>query len=205
MKMDPTLIAMRGSPRPMESSKSWSCLGAKTGAITTISANAPVFQFENISSNLIAIRKVSICFTLTTAFSSAQYLDFGVIVIRSISALGSSGTAIVLSGFAGNNCKLASEGAGCTAINARISTTGAITTGTRTQDTNYLGQTGAWLGAIGATIPLTTLFDAVPGDYPLLLAANEGIEISPLTAMGSTGVGYLGVNLEFAEIPAASL
>ena len=37
------------------------------------------------------------------------------------------------------------------------------------------------------------------GDYPLVLATNEGFNIMNLVAMGAGGVGTLYVNMEVAE------
>lgn len=202
-KIDPTLDALRGSPRPMESGKGWFSLGVQTGNLTGVAANAPVFSFQNMNDNLIAIRRVQVCFTLTTAFGAAQYLDFGLIASRGITVYTSGGTNILASG-GGNNMKLFAEGMGCTAINAKVATTGTLTVGTRTLDSNYMGMCGAWMGAIGANIPLQNLLDQGPGEHPLILAKGEGVEIAPVTAMGATGVGKLGINIEWCEIPAAN-
>lgn len=40
------------------------------------------------------------------------------------------------------------------------------------------------------------------GDYPLVLAQNEGFNIMNLVAMGAAGVGTLYVNMELAEVTA---
>ena len=196
MKLDPTLDAIRVTPRPPETGRTFYHVASPTGAITTVAANAPVFQLQNQSTDLLLIKRVKICFTLTTAFSAAQYLDFGLIVARGITTYGSGGTNIPL---IGSNCKLMSDAGTILNAGCRIATTAALTTGTRTLDTYYMGQTGAWMGAIGAMIPLTTLFESVPGKHYLTLAQGEGIEIAPITLMGTTGVGYLGVTVEFAD------
>lgn len=199
VKSDPTLASLRITHRTVESGRNFIHLGAKTGALTGVSANAPVFQLQNQGVNLILIKRVKVCFSLTTAFGAAQYLDFGLIVARGISVYGSGGTSISLTG---NAHRLMTDGAYLSNAGCRIATTGTLTTGTRTLDSYYLGQCGNWMGAIGAMIPLTTLFEATPGKYYLTLAQNEGIEIAPVSAFGATGVGVLGVNIEFCEVPA---
>lgn len=196
LKIDPTLSALRATTRPFETNKNWMHVATKTGALTGVAAGAPVYQLQNTSTNLLAIKRVKICFTLTTAFGAAQYLDFGLMVARNITVVGSSGTPVLLTG---NNCKLLGEGATVSQVGCRIATTGTLTTGTRTLDTYYLSQAGNWMGAIGAQVPLVTLYEALPGKYPIILAANEGIEIQLVTTMGATGVGQLGVTVEFAE------
>jgi hypothetical protein len=88
-------------------------------------------------------------------------------------------------------------------MDCRISTTGALTAGTRTLDSNNLGQIGGFAATTttGVVIAPTSnnLFAHDPGDHPLVLAQNEGFIIQNLTAMGAAGVGRLYVNLEFAE------
>lgn len=202
LKIDPTLAAIRATTRPAETGKNWMHVAAPTGNLTGVAANAPVFCLQNMSANnLLLVKRVKICFSLTTAFGAAQYLDFGLITSRSMTATApmTGGTAILLTG---SNCKLLSEGASLSQVNCRIANTGTLTTGTRTQDTYYMGMAGNWMGALGAMIPLTTLFDATPGKHPIVLAQGEGIEICPVTAMGATGVGVLGVTVEFAETSA---
>ena len=202
-KIDPTLASLRVTPRPVETNRNYSHLSAPTGLITGVTAGSPVFQFQNMGPDLTVIKRVKICFTLTTAFGAAQYLDFGLIITRNITVYGTAGTLMTNVPLSGSNCKLASDSYCNAYINCRVSTTGTFgTVGTRTADTYYLGQTGAWMGAIGATIPLTTLFEATPGRYPITLAPGEGIEIAPITSMGATGVGILGITIEFADTAA---
>lgn len=199
VKMDPSQLAIRVTARGIESARNMYHISAPTGNLTGVAANAPVFQLQNIGADLLLIKRVKFCFVLTTAFGAAQYLDFGLMAARAITAYGSSGTAIPL---VGSNCKLMSDSGPALNARAAIATTGTLTTGTRTLDTYYMGQAGAWMGAIGASIPLTTLFEATPGKHYLTLAQAEGIEIAPVTAMGATGVGILGVTVEFADATA---
>jgi hypothetical protein len=187
---------MRVTARAPETQRSYYHLGVQTGNLTGVAADAPVFQLQNSSNDLLVIKRVKVCFTLTTAFTAAQYLDFGLKVERAITVYASGNTLVP---FIGSNCRLMSDSSSVANVFCHIATTGAVTTGTRTADTNYMGLSGGWLGAIGANIPLTTIFEATPGRHPITLALGEGIAISPATAMGATGVGILGVNIEFAD------
>ena len=196
VKVDPTLDAMRVTGRAPETQRSYYHLGVQTGNLTGVAADAPVFQLQNISNDLIAIKRVKICFTLTTAFGAAQYLDFGLKIERAITTYASGNTVVP---FVGSNCRLQSDSSSVANVFCHVATTGAVTTGTRTADTNYIGLAGGWMGAIGANIPLTMLFEATPGRHPIILAQGEGIAISPATLMGATGVGILGINIEFAD------
>jgi hypothetical protein len=194
VKIDPSFGAMRVSARPYEAT-AWLQFSAK-------SANGPVFSLRNASSNLLMIRKVVIGFITTTGYTAAQYQDFSVFIARSWTGADSGGTTLTLTG---NNCKLRTSLAALTSAAAFISTTGVITAGTRTVDTNNIGTYGQWFTATTAGIGwgLTTIFDQGPGDYPLICAQNEGIVIQAGTAMGAGGVGILTVMVECAETTTA--
>lgn len=196
LKSDPTLSSLRATTRPFETNKNWMHVATKSGTIAAATAGgSPLFTLQNISNNLLAIKRVKVCFSMIT-WATAQYVDFGLQIARNITAVQTGGTAIALTG---NNCKLMAEGASLSAVNCRVATTGTLTAGTRTLDTNYIGMTGNWSAAVGTPIPLTTIFEALPGKYPIILALNEGIEIQLLTTLGTTNTGVLGVTIEFAE------
>ena len=202
VRVDPTFGALRVSPRPLEAS-AWLQFSAKSGALTGVAANGPVFSLRNSGTNLMLIRKVQIGFITTTGYTAAQYQDFGVYVARSWTGADSGGTTITLTG---NNCKLRTSLSALSSAAAFISTTGVITAGTRTVDTNALGVYGTWNAAAtaGTGFGLTTIFDQGPGDYPLVCAQNEGIVLQTITAMGAGGVGFLTVMVEVAETTTAN-
>ena len=58
--------------------------------------------------------------------------------------------------------------------------------------------------AAGTTITpaLNNVMSHDTGDYPIVLAQNEGVVIANLTAMGAGGVGMATVAMEFAEASA---
>ena len=196
--VDPTFDAMRVSLRPAEV-VAWQSLGAKTGNATTVAANGSIFSLRNISANLLMIRRVGVGFVLTTAFTTAQILELGLIFARAFTASDSGGTAIAITG---SNTKARTSLATPTSMDARISTTAALTAGTKTKDANHLGLVGAWCGAVGAGIApsLNNLWSHDAGDYPIILNQNEGINIDNVIVMGAAGVGTIYVNVEFAEV-----
>jgi len=200
LTVDPMFKAARVSLRPPEI-LSWNSLGAQSGALTGAAANAPVFAMRNIGNNLLMVRRIGIGFVTTTAFTAAQRVDFGLYPCRSFTASDTAQTAIVVTG---NNLKHRTSLATFSSIDMRISNTAAITLGTRTPDTNPMSQVGGWSGGAGTTIITAqdNLLQHGAGDYPLILANNEGLEIQNLTAMGAVGVGTLYVNIEFAEAAA---
>jgi hypothetical protein len=198
--IDATFKAARMSIRPAEC-LAWASVGAQSGAITGVTANANLFSFRNLSANPVLIRRVGLGFILSTAFSAAQLVDFGLFVARSFSASDSGGTAITISGSSGKHRTSLGQ---LSSIDCRIATTGALTAGTRTVDANPLSQLGVWGTGIASAIApaLDNLFSHDAGDYPLLLAQNEGFLIQNITAFGATGAGRMYVNFEAAEVTA---
>jgi hypothetical protein len=200
LEVDATFKASRSTVRPMEC-LNWYSIGTPSGALTGVAANAAVFSFRNIGANPIAVRRTGVGFIATTGFTAAQKLDYGLMVARAFSASDSGGNAVLL---IGNNAKMRSSLGTVTAVDCRISAAAALTAGTKTLDTNHLAQVGGWALAAAAGVILApsanNLLQHDTGDYPLVLATNEGFNIMNLTAMGAAGVGSLYVNFEFAEV-----
>jgi hypothetical protein len=199
VEVDATLKALRTSIRPMEV-LAWIPVAARSGAVTGLAANTALFSFRNLSANPVIVRRAGVGFITTTGFTAAQELAFGLKVARAFTVADSGGTPIALTG---NNCKARSSLGNLTSVDARISTTGALTAGTKTLDANDIGITGAYALAagVGAILPpsLNNLLSHDTGDYPIVLAQNEGINIMNLVAMGAGGVGTFYANLEMAE------
>ena len=134
----------------------------------------------------------------TTAFTAAQAVDYGLTIARAFTASDTGGTAVAITG---NNLKARTSLASPLSVDCRIATTAALGAGTKTLDANSIGVVAGWAGAVGAGISPTpnNLLQHDPGDHPVVLAQNEGLNILNLTAMGAAGVGFFYVNLEFAE------
>ena len=201
LEVDATFKAGRSSVRPMEC-LNWYSIGAQSGLLTGVAAAGALFSFRNLAATPVAVRRVGVGFIATTGFTAAQKLDWGLIVARSFSASDTLGTAIALTG---NNGKMRSALATITAVDCRIATTTALTAGTKALDTNHLSQIAAYAAAAGVGVLLapsaSNLLQHDTGDYPLVLAQNEGFNIQNITAMGAGGVGVLYVTVELAEVP----
>jgi hypothetical protein len=85
-----------------------------------------------------------------------------------------------------------------------IANTGANTAGTRTLDTQAIGFVSGTSSAIATTLPNTPIYQQQTGDYPLILAANEGFIINNVQTMGAAGVINLYVNVEWFEMAATT-
>jgi hypothetical protein len=179
----------------------WHSLGVPTGLITGLGAGAPIFSFRNISANPVLIRRAGVGFITTTAFTAAQLMSFALSIARNFTVSDSGGTAIAVTG---SNLKHRSSLGVPTSLDVRVAATAALTAGTRTIDTNSLAWQAGWSGVVGQGIApaLNNLLSHDPGDYPVLLAQNEGLVILNQTAMGAAGVGIATVALEFAEVGA---
>lgn len=193
--VDSTFKALRVSVRPAEV-LNWNSWGGNSGALTGVAANGPVFSFRNTGANLMLVRRVQVGFVTTTAFTTAQGLAYSLIKANSFTVSDSGQTALYTAGANKHRNSLTNISS---APDVRISNTGAITAGTRTLETVGLGVAGGSSTAVGTGMPVTPLLSHDTGDYPLVLAQNEGFIISNLIAMGAAGVIQLHVNVEAAE------
>lgn len=197
-EVDSTFRAARITIRPAELIGYYS-YGAASGLLTGVAAAGPVFSFRNTGSNLLIIRRVQVGFITTTAFTAAQGLAYQLLRASSFTVSDSGGTALYT---AGQNKSRTSFTNISSAPDIRISTTAALTAGTRTLETVSLGIASGSSTGVGTSMPQTTLLEQDAGDYPLVLAQNEGFVITNVVAMGAAGVINLHVNIEFAEATA---
>jgi hypothetical protein len=198
LEIDEAFKAARVSLRPCEV-LSWNSIGVSSGLIASgMGVNALLFSFRNASANPVLVRRVGLGFMTTTAFTVAQTVEFGLVVARNFTAAATGGSPVSLTG---SNGKHRTSLATPTSLDCRILSTAPANIGTRTLDANQISQQTGWSGGLGVTIPvgLDNLFQHTPGDYPLVLAQNEGFEIVNNLAFGAGGVGKLTVNFEFAE------
>ena len=195
VEADATFRAMRASLRP-EECINWNAIGATSGAMTGVAANGPVFSFRNTGTNLILIHRLQVGFVTTTAFTTAQALSYAVYRATGFTVSDSGGTALYT---AGQNKYRTSFTNISSAPDIRIGSTGAVTAGTRTLDTVALGIAGGSSTAVGTSLQPTGLITHDAGDYPVVLAQNEGLVMTNLIAMGAAGVINLHVNIEFSE------
>ena len=197
-EVDATFRAARVSLRPAELIGYYSVSGA-SGALTGVAAAGPVFSFRNTGSNLLLVRRITMGFVVTTAFTTAQGLDYQLFRANSFTASDTGGTALFT---AGQNKHRNAFTNITSAPDIRIASTAALTAGTRTLETNGMGIAGGAATAVGATMSPADILEQDAGDYPLVLAQNEGFVIANGIAMGAAGVIRLQVSVEYAETSA---
>jgi hypothetical protein len=207
LTVDPTFVALRNSEHPPEILGAYS-MGLTSGALTVAAAGGTVFSFRwapPTATQLCMVRRVEIGFSTVTAFTAAQSLQYSMQVARNWTASDTGGTAALFTQT--NTAKLrttmpTSAFAGGGQI--MIANTGANTAGTRTLDTQAMAFTQGQSTAVGTVLTAVPIFQHQPGDYPLILATNEGFIINNVTVMGAVGVINLTVTVDWMELAATT-
>jgi hypothetical protein len=179
-----TFRALRVTGRPINyGSLGIYSAGAVTGTMAAaLAANSEIYQFRwPDATNLAVVYRVQISAGLNVAASAAAISSFRMAAARNWTAAGSGGTRLTLTG---NNAKLRTSMGTSLVNDAGISTTAALTVGTKTLDTTDLATvavnigTGAITVGVNTTFCDATLFDATAGMVmPLVLAQNEGFVV----------------------------
>ena len=196
--------AMRATLRPID----YGALGAYrmsqlSGTMAAgLAGNSEIFQFRWTDATRLCV-VTSVVFDGLSGSATAFAAGFGkvdMLVARSWSADGSGGSAATLTG---NNAKQRTS-MGTTLLGAsRIASTAALTAGTKTLDTQPIGQYSAAFGT-GTSIqwiPQFDLFHIDPGgEAPLVLAQNEGFVVR--ATVPATGTWQFGVTVCWTEVTA---
>lgn len=205
MSVDPTFAAAHMTLRPPEQTGSYQ-IAAISGAVTGVGAGSPVFSMRWAPGTgaLCMINSVYVSATVTVGFTAAQELEYGMFVARGFTVSDTGGTQQVLSG--ANQKMRTSMGTSLFSSGGdmRISSTAALTAGTRTLDSQPMNANSFWSPAATAGSNLSNvniaLFDRQPGEYPIVLANNEGMVINNVLAMGAGGVVRLVVYVNWTEV-----
>lgn len=182
-----------------------------TGTIgAALAANSEVFQFRFLSGTKTYALVTRIEFEgmgIVAVATAAGPLGFEAIPARAWTAAGSGGTRINL---ASNNTKLETPLNTSQINDMGISTTGALTAGTKTLDANAIGGVLGGVGTAAVTVYGPTsiiapgmLFEQYQnGDMPLVLANQEGFVIRT-THVGPTALTYVArFGVSWVEIAA---
>ena len=173
-----------------------------------LAANSEIFQFRWADATRFAvIRKINISACVTTTFFAAG-VPVQVDLIRSTAwtVAGTGGTAVTPAALLKKRTSMASTL--LAAGDMRIATTAALGAGTKTLDT-YAEAAIVAAGPItaslnGQIIPAGTILwqsDIGDGEYPLVLAQNEGLSIRSV-AVPATGTWQASIAIQWAEVSA---
>lgn len=199
--VDPTLRSLRSSLHPMESLGQYT-LSEFTGLTTGIAANGEVFQVRwTDATNLMVLRYLKVRWATITGFTAAQECALSASKVSSWSADGSGGTTITpsVSNTTNRNSYPVSK-----IGSMRISTTGALTAGTKTIAANPFLTVMRKTMAAAATVQDTDFeseFRSREGNVsPIILAQNEGIVVRNVIAQGAAGTARLSITMYWEEI-----
>lgn len=196
--------AMRTTLRPMDYGALGSYrVGALSGTMAAgLAANAEVFQFRWTDATRICV-VTSVDWNglsgSATAFA-AGFAQVSLWIARSWTADGAGGTAVTPTG---NNNKMRTSMGASLLGSARISSTAALTAGTKTLDANSVGNYSAAIGTTTSQqwLPQTQLWHANPGsESPLILAQNEGFVVR--ASVPATGTWQFGITVAWTELEA---
>lgn len=198
LEVEDNHLALRTHPRPIDVGT----LGAyqKAMASGTIGAGlagaSPVYSFRYGGSKLCIVRKVLISAGDLVGFT-AGFALFNMFAARAFSASDTGGTAATLTG---NNGKLRTSMGTTEVADIRIANTGALSAGTRTKDDDPMATLSASV-ITTAGLPLfekAELYRAHAGEWPLILAQNEGFVIE--ATVPATGTWKLGIDTAWEEV-----
>ena len=165
-----------------------------------LSAASPIASFRYGGTGYAVIKNVTISAGNATIAFAAGVAQFNLFAARSFTASDSGGNAATLTG---NNGKLRTSFATTAVADFRVSSTAALTPGTRTLDATALN--GITIGTpANISQPLTNGTNLIAaqnaGDYPLVVANNEGFVIQ--TNVPATGNWWFTVSVEYDEYAA---
>lgn len=212
IEADGTLFrAMRVANRPLDTgSLGHYRLSMATGTIAAaLAANAELFQFRwTDATRLAVIHKVLISAGANVAATAAGLVTLEMAMARSWSAAGTGGAAATITG---NNQKTRTSMGSTLLGEARCATTAALGAGTKTLDTQGVGNLTFGIGTGAITVaadlslfPKTDLLEMDANEpHPVVCAQNEGFVIrNGATAWPASMTWALGVTVVWAEVAA---
>jgi hypothetical protein len=203
--VSPNQKALAVTPRPLDpDTLGFYSLGVSTGVLAA-ATTGEIFQFRwTDATRLAVIRKVIVSAGVSTTYFAAgvpEQLD--IIKATAWSAQGTGGTGITLAATCKTRTSFGSSLAAAGDI--RIATTAALGAGTKTAEANSLASVVAacpiTASVQGLILPPVDVLSISPGDgdYPLVLATNEGFTVN-IVALPGTGTHKVGVRVEWAEV-----
>lgn len=185
-------------------------VAVQTGAIGAgMAANGELLQLRWTDGTRVCVITEITCngVIASTAFAAGA-IAMQASICRSWTVDGSGGTTLTTSG---DNQNMRSAFGASLMGSARVASTGALTTGTKTIDAHAIGLiTTHSSGGVGSATPIigsiflptTTLYkcDIASGEYPITLAQNEGVVIR--ATVPATGVWTAGFTVKWMELAA---
>lgn len=181
--------------------------GGVSGVIATPAAAGLLFSLRNPtgSGRLIVLRFLRVNYYAITNPTAQQEVYVDMCVARAWTVADSGGTAVALTG---NQGKKRTSHATSIA-EARIASTAALTSGTKTLDTNPVAAAGGVALAAAATVPnfkTSLAIDMTNGaEWPFVFVAGEGMTIRNGILGGAGGTFRCAVDAAWDEVDAATV
>lgn len=164
-----------------------------------LAANAPVWSCRYTGANLCVVDRVLLDGLGTVLAFAAGVVQLRLFIVRAYTVFDTLATAATLSG---NNCKLRSSYATTAMGNIAIAATATGTHGTGANDVQPMGAVVTGLPAVaGQGFLGQEIFGAYSAGHPIILAANEGLELQ--ATVPATGTWTFGVDIHWAEVTSA--
>ena len=194
--------ALRSEQRPLEiGSLGAYSLSMLSGTMAAgLVANSEIYQFRWTDATRLAVVH-SIILDGISGSATAFAAGFGAVTVtpaRSFTAAGTGGTAATITG---NNQKLRTSMGTTLLGEARCASTTALGAGTKTLDSQAIGQYSLAIGTTASVqiSPQVILFDwKTLGEHPLILAQNEGFAIR--ATVPATGTWQFGITVRWSEV-----
>jgi hypothetical protein len=169
------------------------------GTITSLGKIAAFRWAPTITTYLARIRRIKVSMGDLAGFT-AGFASFHAFFGRAYTVADSTGATA--STMTGNNAKLKTAWATSNGAILYVSTTGLISGGTVTMDTNPIATIAASVVATAGqpVIPAYDLFRAEAGDHGIVLANQEGIVLQAIAP--ATGSMSFGITVEWDEYSA---
>jgi hypothetical protein len=176
----------------------------RTGTMAAgIAAGSEWAQFRwTDATRLCVIEEIMFSGFATVTNFTPGILIFDAFIARAWTADGTGGTAATLTG---NNQKLRTSFGTTLLGTARVATTAALGAGTKTLDTQAIGEVIGGALATGITVPIVVahgrLFEARGNSaHPVVLAQNEGVVIT--ATVPASGTWTTGCTIKWGEVAA---
>lgn len=218
-QIDPSQQAARVSVRPLEHAAFGGVSGGhyrfsgRSGAITaaTVVAGAPLFSFRWApvgSTNFCVLTRLVAFYIPTTVFTAAQELGLDAMHVTGFTVADSTGSTITPT-------KMRQIMPASLVADMRIAGTNLLTAGTRTLDSNAFIAGGGLVNVVNAAAATAYVnpnggglpqfgFDYCPnvmnGEYPMVLAPNEGFLVRNTVIFPAAGAATLVVHGAYAEV-----
>jgi hypothetical protein len=218
LAVDPLYQAARVAMRPLDYTNQGQLLGhyavaQASGATVSLGAGAHLGSLRwTDTTRFLVLMYLRASWSITGAVTAATPMDLQAIIARGFSVdFTTNSTAANMAANSNTNKMRASMGASLLGANGpRIATTAAMSGQTLTQDANPFGMTAftnqpsgnaTVTQAIGVGHPTVDLYNwNTAGAHPVVLTANEGVLVQPVTAGPTTGSVKYYLTWAWAEV-----